>query len=141
MTVTPIQPMGNLRPALRRDGDLRERHADQQDSDHRLPGVPGVWLADAPAAALLLPVVALRQENRPSQLNRKDATVLGGVALVGMFLFSILMLYGMRQVSGVVGSIVMSTTPAVTASSRSCCCASNSAGAGRLGWRWQCSAC
>ncbi|NJN57506.1 MAG: EamA family transporter [Leptolyngbyaceae cyanobacterium SL_5_9] len=37
------------------------------------------------------------------------------IAAIGMFLFSVFMLYGMKQISGVVGSIVMSTTPMVTA--------------------------
>ncbi len=37
------------------------------------------------------------------------------IAAFGMFGFSALMLAGMKQVSGVVGAVVMSTTPAVTA--------------------------
>ena len=67
------------------------------------------------AALLLLPFVAFREADRPSNLTTKDYAVLIGVAVIGMFLFSILMLYGMKEVSGVVGSIVMSVTPAVTA--------------------------
>ena len=41
--------------------------------------------------------------------------MLGVISLVGVFLFSIFMLEGMKRVSGVTGSIIMSTTPAVTA--------------------------
>jgi drug/metabolite transporter (DMT)-like permease len=37
------------------------------------------------------------------------------IAAAGMFGFTILMLLGMRRVSGVVGAVVMSTTPAITA--------------------------
>jgi len=67
------------------------------------------------AAFLLLPLVAFRPADRPSKLTTKDFAVLIGVTVIGMFLFSILMLNGMKEVSGVVGSIVMSVTPAVTA--------------------------
>lgn len=49
------------------------------------------------------------------QYQRKDWLVIALIALIGMVLFSALMLYGMKQISGVVGSIVMSTTPIVTA--------------------------
>lgn len=48
-------------------------------------------------------------------VGRRDWLVLALVALFGMFGFSVFMMYGMAMVSGVVGSIVMSTRPAVTA--------------------------
>ncbi|NJL94573.1 MAG: DMT family transporter [Anaerolineae bacterium] len=41
--------------------------------------------------------------------------MLGAIALVGMFGFSVFMLIGMRHVSGVLGSSIMSTTPSITA--------------------------
>lgn len=51
------------------------------------------------------------------QQRAQQSTSIGVYALLaaGMVLFSAFMLYGMKRVSGVVGSIVMSTTPAVTA--------------------------
>ncbi len=68
-------------------------------------------------ALLLLPFVLFRKEGREklAALEKRDWLVVFAVALVGMFAFSVLMLYGMKLVSGVVGSIVMSVTPAVTA--------------------------
>ncbi len=66
------------------------------------------------AGLLLLPFI-WRQRDHLRQLTRHDYYVLGGVALVGMFVFSLTMLYGMREVSGVIGAIIMSTTPMVTA--------------------------
>ncbi|MFN4229882.1 DMT family transporter [Parvibaculum sp.] len=47
--------------------------------------------------------------------TRHDWITVCLIALFGMFGFSALMLYGMGMVSGVVGAIVMSTAPAVTA--------------------------
>lgn len=44
-----------------------------------------------------------------------DRWSLFGIALFGVLGFTALMLYGMKLVSGVTGSVVMSTTPAVTA--------------------------
>lgn len=66
------------------------------------------------ATAILLPFV-FKEREKLKQLERKDWMIVLGIAVIGMFLFSAFMLYGMKQVSGVVGSIVMSTTPAVTA--------------------------
>ncbi|MCA9915161.1 MAG: DMT family transporter, partial [Anaerolineae bacterium] len=66
-------------------------------------------------AALILTPLAWSQRDALRDLKRRDWLVLGGIALSGMFGFSVLMLLGMKLVSGVVGSIIMSTTPAVTA--------------------------
>lgn len=66
------------------------------------------------AAAILLPFVFKERENI-KQMNRRDWTIVLAISAIGMFAFSAFMLYGMQKVSGVVGSIVMSTTPAVTA--------------------------
>lgn len=65
--------------------------------------------------ALLLTPLIWRQRHHLRQLQRRDLYVLAAVALIGMFVFSVAMLYGMREVSGVIGSIIMSTTPVVTA--------------------------
>jgi drug/metabolite transporter (DMT)-like permease len=48
-------------------------------------------------------------------LTRRDWWVVTAISLVGMFGFTVLLLYGMRLIYGVVGAIIMSTTPAVTA--------------------------
>lgn len=71
------------------------------------------------AAAVLVPLMAAtrRSDGRPAlpSLDRHNWLLLGGIALFGMFAFSLFMLYGMQLASGVAGSIVMATTPAVTA--------------------------
>lgn len=72
-------------------------------------------------AAIVL--VALMLLHRPgsaggkafTDLSRADWLRLAGIAVAGMFLFSVFMLYGMKEVSGAIGGIVMATTPAVTA--------------------------
>lgn len=66
------------------------------------------------AVIVLLPF-AYRERDSLRDLPTKDKRVLGAIAVVGMFLFSVFMLLGMQQISGVIGSIIMSTTPAVTA--------------------------
>jgi len=68
----------------------------------------------AVATVVLLPFI-LRERETIKQYQRKDWIVILLIAAIGMFLFSVFMLYGMKQISGVVGSIVMSTTPIVTA--------------------------
>jgi drug/metabolite transporter (DMT)-like permease len=65
--------------------------------------------------ALALAPFAAGHRHELRQLGRRDWLVVALIAVFGMFGFSALMLYGMRMVSGVVGAIVMSTTPAVTA--------------------------
>lgn len=48
-------------------------------------------------------------------LTKKGALTVFLVALIGNVAFSLFMLYGMKMISGVIGSVIMSTTPAVTA--------------------------
>jgi drug/metabolite transporter (DMT)-like permease len=66
------------------------------------------------AFVVLLPFVWSRLEHL-RDLEKQDYKALAAITLVGMFGFSLFMLFGMRLVSGVAGSIIMSTTPAVTA--------------------------
>lgn len=66
------------------------------------------------AALTFIPFIIIYRK-KLSRLSKKDYFLITVIALVGMFGFSIFMLYGMKMVSGVVGSIVMSTTPAITA--------------------------
>lgn len=71
------------------------------------------------AAAALVPLMLLwdpkARAGLTSSISRGDWLRLGGIAVAGMFLFSVFMLYGMKEVTGAVGGIVMATTPAVTA--------------------------
>ncbi len=85
------------------------------------------WLASAlrlaVAAAVLIPVyvVAQRRGDEPplrarlGSLTGRDWLLLIGIAAIGTFGFSILMLLGMRRAPGAVAAVVMATTPAVTA--------------------------
>lgn len=50
-----------------------------------------------------------------ARLTRRDWIVVSAIALVGMFGFTVFLLLGMQRVPGVVGAIVMSAAPAVTA--------------------------
>ena len=79
-----------------------------------LPVFVGAFLRIAVGALVILPF-ALKNHREISGLGFADWLRLSLIALFGMFGFSVLMLYGMRIVPGVVGSVVMSTTPAVTA--------------------------
>ena len=73
------------------------------------------------AVAVLVPLLAARRrrDREPGgvlpALDRRDWLVLAGIAVGGMFLFSMFMLSGMRSIPGAVGGVVMATTPAVTA--------------------------
>ena len=66
-------------------------------------------------AGLVLLPFALAVTDGLFRLKKKDWLLVLGVALIGNVGFSAFMLYGMQMVSGVLGSIVMSLTPAVTA--------------------------
>ncbi|MCF7220727.1 DMT family transporter [Marilutibacter chinensis] len=74
----------------------------------------GSGLRMALAALVLLPFVLADRRN-VRRFDRRDWLLTTAIAAIGMFGFSVFMLFGMQQVSGVVGSVVMSTTPAVTA--------------------------
>lgn len=79
-----------------------------------LPPFVGSLLRVAIGAAVVLPF-AVGELGKLSRLDRRGWLLLAGIALFGMVGFTVLMLYGMQMVSGVVGSVVMATTPAVTA--------------------------
>lgn len=64
------------------------------------------------AFLVLWPFIDLRNIRKYKGIDR---WLLFGIALFGTLGFTALMLYGMKLVSGVTGSVVMSTTPAVTA--------------------------
>lgn len=71
------------------------------------------------AAIVLVPLMVASSERGVGPLlagiDRGDWLRLGAISVFGMFLFSVLMLYGMKEVSGAIGGVVMATTPAVTA--------------------------
>jgi drug/metabolite transporter (DMT)-like permease len=79
-----------------------------------MPVFIGSLLRVALGALVLAPFVG-GQWSEVRRIGRRDWLLVGLIALFGMFGFSALMLYGMRMIPGVVGAIVMSTTPAVTA--------------------------
>lgn len=66
------------------------------------------------AGVILLPF-ALCLDRKWREHTKRDWLIILGVALIGNIGFSFFMLYGMKMISGVMGSIIMSLTPAVTA--------------------------
>jgi len=81
-------------------------------------GVMPVFIAASLRVALgavTLAPFAFRHRKQLTTMRQRDWILTALIALFGMVGFTALMLYGMRLVSGVVGAIVMSTTPAVTA--------------------------
>ncbi len=64
------------------------------------------------AFLVLLPFLKL---SNIKNYKGRDRWLLLGIAILGVLGFTAFMLYGMKLVSGVTGSIVMSTTPAITA--------------------------
>lgn len=79
-----------------------------------MPVFIGSLLRVVLGALALLPFI-VRDRGLIASLSRRDWVLTGLIALFGMFGFSVLMLYGMKMVSGVTGAVVMSTAPAVTA--------------------------
>ncbi len=87
-------------------------------------GLP-VWVAAdlrlVVAAALVVPLlhrVAGRNAGVLATLrdaSQRDRMLLGGLAVIGTFAFSVLMFLGMRHAPGAVAAVVMGTIPAVTA--------------------------
>ncbi|MCV0394961.1 MAG: DMT family transporter [Rhizobiaceae bacterium] len=65
--------------------------------------------------ALVLAPFAWSAREAVTRFERRDWLLVCLIALVGMFGFTVAMLYGMRMITGVAGSIVMASTPAVTA--------------------------
>jgi len=78
------------------------------------PPMTASGLRAVTGAAVLAPFV-LGDMDRLREMSRRDWIIAALLAVFGMVGFSLFMLYGMKHASGVMGSIVMSTTPAVTA--------------------------
>jgi drug/metabolite transporter (DMT)-like permease len=85
-----------------------------------MPVFVGSALRVGLGALVLAPFVA-RRWDQVLALGRRDWVLVGLISLFGMFGFSALMLYGMGMISGVVGAVVMSTAPAVTAAGSMLC--------------------
>jgi drug/metabolite transporter (DMT)-like permease len=64
------------------------------------------------AFLILLPFVKVK---RILRFKGKDLWLLIGIGLIGVVGFTAFLLYGMKMVSGVTGSVIMSATPAITA--------------------------
>jgi drug/metabolite transporter (DMT)-like permease len=79
-----------------------------------MPVFVGSALRVAVGALVLAPLL-LRHRGEIARLSRGDWLLTVLIAVFGMFGFTVFMLLGMSLVTGVVGAIVMSTTPAVTA--------------------------
>lgn len=63
----------------------------------------------------LLPFVARDLHKNVSRLDRDAWIEIGLIALFGMVGFTVFLIFGMKFITGVAGSIIMSTTPAITA--------------------------
>jgi len=68
----------------------------------------------AVASLVLAPVVWVATD-RFGKAQRSDWYVMAGIAAAGMVGFTAIMLFGMRLTTGVIGSTIMSASPAVTA--------------------------
>jgi drug/metabolite transporter (DMT)-like permease len=66
------------------------------------------------ASLVLAPVVWIATD-RFGKAQRSDWYVMAGIAAAGMVGFTAIMLFGMRLTTGVIGSTIMSASPAVTA--------------------------
>ncbi|MFW5655650.1 MAG: DMT family transporter [Roseicyclus sp.] len=78
-----------------------------------MPVFLGAGLRVAIGGLALAPFV--RDWSAFGRLDRREWLLIAAIAVFGMFGFSVLLVLGMRMVTGVMGSVVMATTPAVTA--------------------------
>jgi drug/metabolite transporter (DMT)-like permease len=79
-----------------------------------MPLFVGSGLRVALGALVLAPFVWTRRA-AIGRMTLRDWGRTAAIALFGMFGFTVFLLYGMSLVSGVTGSVIMATTPAVTA--------------------------
>lgn len=66
-------------------------------------------------ALTLLPFVYAGFKTEVAKITRRDWAYLSLISMFGMVGFTLLLIYGMKFISGVAGSIIMSFTPALTA--------------------------
>lgn len=79
-----------------------------------MPLFVGAALRVALGALVLLPFAAGRL-SQVRTLSLRDWLLTAAIAVFGMLGFTAFLLFGMRMITGVYGSVVMATTPAVTA--------------------------
>ena len=83
------------------------------------PAILGSALRMATAAIVLLPLYVLqrRKQGEPllPRLDRRDWGLVLGIAAVGTFGFTLLLLFGLRIAPGAVAAVVMALAPVVTA--------------------------
>lgn len=77
-----------------------------------VPPMAGAAVRVLGAALVLTPILWF---HRPPPLGKADWVRASALAVVGIFGFTVALLYGMQRASGVTGAIVMGTTPTVTA--------------------------
>jgi drug/metabolite transporter (DMT)-like permease len=95
-----------------RHGPFRQRNTVKQTGDQSVSCVYCRWFACFPC---LPRFIAVYQIGHIGQFKGRDRWLLLGISLFGVLGFTAFMLYGMKLATGVTGSIVMSTTAAVTA--------------------------
>lgn len=81
---------------------------------HDFPVFSASFLRMAIASLVLAPFVWM-STTRFKETSRSDFVVVAAIAGFGMVGFTATMLFGMRMTTGVIGSTIMSATPAVTA--------------------------
>lgn len=67
----------------------------------------------AVSSIVLIPLLLLKEKGSLLKISRKDWFVLALQSFFGVFLFSIFLLYGLKQTSGVESGIILSTIPAI----------------------------
>lgn len=80
-----------------------------------IPVFTASTLRVALGALSLLPFVVLHLRDNIGQLNGRAWWEIGMISLFGMVGFTVFLILGMQYITGVAGSIIMSTTPAITA--------------------------
>lgn len=83
------------------------------------PAILGSALRMATAAIVLLPLYVLQRRHAREplvpRLDRRDWARVAGIAAVGTFGFTLLLLFGLRIAPGAVAAVVMALAPVVTA--------------------------
>ena len=83
------------------------------------PAILGSGLRMVTAAVVLLPLYVLqrRRQGEPlvPRLDRRDWALVVGIAAIGTFGFTLLLLFGLRIAPGAVAAVVMALAPVVTA--------------------------
>ncbi|OBX17724.1 hypothetical protein A9995_15180 [Erythrobacter sp. QSSC1-22B] len=109
-----VRPLADLRAACAWHGAVRSATPVAKLVANDFPPFTGAGLRVAIGVLVLAPFL-LAGGFAAARPAARDWMLFALIAFFGMFGFSVLMLFGMALVSGFIGSIVMSVTPAVTA--------------------------